>query len=187
MQALNLPKKVYFKTGCTPVALRELSEVYHCQRALLVTDPELYRAGIAAPVADLLRKQEIRVAEFFTVGKRVSFADLCGALPKLNEFQPDVIVGVGGNNAMSAAKTLLALYQEPGLDLAAAAAEPGRRTSCPGLERPRSVRRERKRSRFRMWPGPTRRRRSCGRSWSFSGSPRSIWIWGRISPRVCCW
>ena len=41
--------------------------------------------------------------------------------------------------------------------------------------------------RFRMWPGPTRRRRSCGRSWSFSGSPRSIWIWGRISPRVCCW
>ena len=66
LQALNLPKKVYFKTGCTPVALRELSEVYHCQRALLVTDPELYRAGIAAPVADLLRKQEIRVAEFFT-------------------------------------------------------------------------------------------------------------------------
>lgn len=130
LQALNLPKKVYFKTGCTPVALRELSEVYHCQRALLVTDPELYRTGIAAPVADLLRKQEIRVAEFFTIGKRVSFANLCGALPKLNEFQPDVIVGVGGNNAMSAAKTLLALYQEPGLDLAAAAAEPGRIPAC---------------------------------------------------------
>ena len=37
------------------------------------------------------------------------------------------------------------------------------------------------------WPGPTRRRRSCGRSWSFSGSPRSIWTWGRISPRACCW
>ena len=35
LQALNLPKKVYFKTGCTPVALRELSEVYHCQRVLL--------------------------------------------------------------------------------------------------------------------------------------------------------
>ena len=63
----------------------------------------------------------------------------------------------------------------------------GRRTSCPGSERPRSVRRERKRSRFRMWPGPTRRRRSCGRSWSFSGSPRSIWTWGAISPRACCW
>ena len=30
IQALNLPKKVYFKAGCTPVALRELGEIYHC-------------------------------------------------------------------------------------------------------------------------------------------------------------
>ena len=124
LQALNLPKKVYFKPGCMPVALRELGDIYRCQRALLVTDPELYRAGIAAPVADRLRKQEIRVAEFFTIGKRVSFADLRSALPKLSEFQPDVIVGVGGNNAMSAAKALLAL------DLAAAAADSKRIPAC---------------------------------------------------------
>lgn len=57
-------QEVYFKAGCTPVALRELGEIYHCSRALLVTDPELYRAGIAAPVVDLLRKQGIRAAEF---------------------------------------------------------------------------------------------------------------------------
>ena len=130
LQALNLPKKVYFKPGCMPVALRELGDIYRCQRALLVTDPELYRAGIAAPVADRLRKQEIRVAEFFTIGKRVSFGDLRSALPKLSEFQPDVIVGVGGNNAMSAAKALLALYQKPELDLAAAAADSKRIPAC---------------------------------------------------------
>ena len=47
LQALNLPKKVYFKPGCMPVALRELGDIYRCQRALLVTDPELYRAGIS--------------------------------------------------------------------------------------------------------------------------------------------
>ena len=80
VQTLNLPKKVYFKSGCPPVALRELGEIYHCSRALLVTDPELYRAGIAAPVADRLRKQEIRVAEFFTIGKRVSFWVFCSFL-----------------------------------------------------------------------------------------------------------
>lgn len=130
IQALNLPKKVYFKAGCTPVALRELGEIYHCSRALLVTDPELYRAGIAAPVVDLLRRQDIRTAEFFTIGKRVSFADLRSALPKLHEFQPDVIVGVGGNNAMSAAKALLALYQAPELDLATASADPTRIPVC---------------------------------------------------------
>lgn len=80
IQALNLPKKVYFKAGCTPVALRELGEIYHCNRALLVTDPALYQAGIAVPVVDLLRRQDIRTAEFFTIGKRVSFADLTATL-----------------------------------------------------------------------------------------------------------
>ena len=95
-----------------------------------MTDPELYRTGIAAPVVDLLRKQGIRAAEFFTIGKRVSFVDLRSALPKLHEFQPDVIVGVGGNNAMSAAKALLALYQDPELDLAAASADPARIPAC---------------------------------------------------------
>ena len=129
-QTLNLPKKVYFKAGCTPVALRELGEIYHCSRALLVTDPQLYRAGLAAPVVDLLRKQGIRAAEFFSMGKRVSVSDLRSALPKLNEFQPDVIVGVGGDNAMSAAKALLALYEDPNLNLAAAAADPARIPAC---------------------------------------------------------
>ena len=63
-QTLNLPKKVYFKSGCTPVALRELGEIYHCSRALLVTDPQLYRAGVTAPIIDQLRRQGIRAAEF---------------------------------------------------------------------------------------------------------------------------
>ena len=130
VQTLNLPKKVYFKSGCTPVALRELGEIYHCSRALLVTDPQLYRAGVTAPIIDQLRRQGIRAAEFFTIGKRVSVSDLRSALPKLNEFQPDVIVGVGGDNAMSAAKALLALYGDPDLDLAAAAADPARIPAC---------------------------------------------------------
>ena len=130
VQTLNLPKKVYFKSGCTPVALRELGEIYHCSRALLVTDPQLYRAGVTAPIIGQLRRQGIRAAEFFTIGKRVSVSDLRSALPKLNEFQPDVIVGVGGDNAMSAAKALLALYGDPDLDLAAAAADPARIPAC---------------------------------------------------------
>ena len=74
-------------------------------------------------MVNLLRKQGIRAAEFFTIGKRVSFVDLRSALPKLHEFQPDVIVGVGGNNAMSAAKALLACTR--------AGAGPGGRVGGP--------------------------------------------------------
>jgi acetaldehyde dehydrogenase/alcohol dehydrogenase len=120
MKMLNLPKKVYFKDGSMQVALRELNEVYHFKRAFLVSDPKLYQLGLVSPVDDWLRKQGVRTAEFFTIGVPPSFADIRSALPKLLEFEPDVIVGVGGGGAMSAAKAMWVLYENPDLDLAAA-------------------------------------------------------------------
>lgn len=126
MKTLNLPKKVYFKNGSLPVALRELSEVYHLRRAFLVSDPALYRSGLVSPVGDWLRKRSLRTAEFFSIGTPPSFADVRGALPKLLEFEPDVIVGIGGGAAMSAAKAMWALYEAPELDLAEAVDHPER-------------------------------------------------------------
>ncbi|WP_312940056.1 iron-containing alcohol dehydrogenase [Oscillibacter sp.] len=123
---LNLPKKVYFKNGSASVALRELSEVYHLKRALLVSNPRLYRNGTVSSIGGQLRKQGIRTAEFFSISAVPSFADLRSGLPKLSEFQPDVIVGIGGGGAMSAAKALWLLYENPDLDLAAAAEAPAR-------------------------------------------------------------
>ena len=126
MKMLNLPKKVYFKAGSMNVALRELSEVYHLKRALLVSDPELYRAGIPADVDKWLNRQGLRTAEYFTIGSPPSFADIRGALPKLLEFQPDVIVGIGGEAAMSAARAMWVLYEQPELELAEAVEHPER-------------------------------------------------------------
>jgi len=124
MNMLNLPKKVYFKNGSAAVALRELSEIYHMKRALLVSNPRLYRSGVVSSIVQQLRKQSIRTAEFFSIGAVPSFADLRSGLPKLLEFEPDVIVGVGGGAAMSAAKALWLLYENPELDLAEAAESP---------------------------------------------------------------
>ncbi|MGM9619491.1 MAG: iron-containing alcohol dehydrogenase [Oscillospiraceae bacterium] len=126
MNTLNFPKKVYFKTGCTPVALKELRDVYHCKRAFLVTDPSLYKSGVVAPVVDLLRRQNIRVAEFFGLSAVPTFAEIRSAQPKLFEFEPDVIIGVGGSNVMSAAKALQVIYEDPQVDLAEAAKDPSR-------------------------------------------------------------
>jgi acetaldehyde dehydrogenase/alcohol dehydrogenase len=53
-----------------------------------------------------------------------TFADIRSALPKLLEFEPDAIVGIGGGGAMSAAKAMWALYEDPELDLAAAVKDP---------------------------------------------------------------
>lgn len=126
MNMLNLPKKVYFKNGSTPVALRELSEIYHMKRAFLVSNSRLYRSGVVSSIGRQLRKQGIRTAEFFSIGAVPSFAELRSGLPKLLEFEPDVIVGIGGGAAMSAAKALWIMYENPELDLAEAAESPSR-------------------------------------------------------------
>ena len=44
------PEKVYFKKGCTPVALAELGNVMHKKKAFIVTDTFLYKNGYADPI-----------------------------------------------------------------------------------------------------------------------------------------
>lgn len=118
MNMLNLPKKVYFKKGCMGVALKELDEVYGLKRAFIVSDANLYRSGVVAPVIDFLRKRGVKSAEFFTIGDVPSFADVKSGLPKMHEFQPDVILAVGGGSVISAAKAMWLLYENDDLDLA---------------------------------------------------------------------
>ncbi len=117
MNTLNLPQKVYFKTGAANVALRELKEVYHLKRAFLVSDPSLVRSGLTTRVDVWLRKQGIRTAEFFSLGAVPSFSDIRSAFPKLMEFEPDVIVGIGGGGVMSAAKVMRLFCENPALTL----------------------------------------------------------------------
>lgn len=126
MNMLNLPKKVYFKTGSMNVALRELSEIYHLKRAFFVSDPGLYRSGTVTEIDNWMLDRGIRTAEFFSISCPPTFAEVRSALPKLLEFEPDVIVGIGGGSAMSAAKALWLEYEDPELDIAEAAAAPER-------------------------------------------------------------
>lgn len=108
-----------------PVALRELSEVYGFKKALLVTDGDLFRNGIVNPVEDILRKENIRTAEFFGTSGKSSFEEAESGLPKMLEMEPDVIVGVGGGSVMSMAKIMWLLYENPELDLEKMADEHG--------------------------------------------------------------
>ena len=124
MSTFNIPKKIYFKNGSTGVALRELTEIYHLKRALLVTDSRLYHAGVASFVGSLLRKQGMRTAEFFSFSSVPTVAEIQSGLPKMLEFEPDVIVGIGGGGAMSAAKAMWVLYENPEMDLTKAAKKP---------------------------------------------------------------
>lgn len=121
---LNLPRKVYFRAGSLGVALRELSEIYGCHRAYIVTDVNLYRSGAVSPVADFLRDHGLRTAEFFSLDGKATVEAVEQAVTGANLFEPDVILGIGGGTAMTAAKAVWMRYENPTLSLAEAAKEP---------------------------------------------------------------
>lgn len=122
MNWLHVPKKIYFKPGSMAVALKELDEVYGLRRAFLVSDAGLYRAGLVRPVQDLLRKRGLQTAEFFMSDGMPSFRTVRSGLPKMLEFEPDVILGVGGGSVMSLAKLMWLQYENPDRNLRETAA-----------------------------------------------------------------
>ncbi len=113
MKQVHLPEKVYFKEGCTPVALRELAEVYHRKRVLLVASPAALRAGTVMRLSRFFEKRDIQTAEVIVPDGFPSYEDLQDPLRKMQEFLPDVVLGVGSDGVLSAAKGLRFLYENP--------------------------------------------------------------------------
>lgn len=117
MKQVNLPEKVYFKEGCTPVALRELAEIYHRKRVLLVAGLAALRAGTVMALSRFFEKRDIQTAEVIVSDAFPTCGDLQEPLHKVQEFLPDVILGVGSDGVLSAAKGLRFLYENPGTPL----------------------------------------------------------------------
>ena len=110
---LQLPKKVYHKTGCTPVALREMKHVYDFKRAFIITDATLYELGACDAIINQLHEMGIETAEFFDIQVDPQIQDAMKGLPKMHEFKPDVIIAVGGGSAIDTAKIMWIMYENP--------------------------------------------------------------------------
>lgn len=110
---LQLPKKVYHKTGCTTVALREMKHVYNFKRAFIVTDANLYQMGACDGIINELHDLGIDTAEFFDIRVDPQIQDAMKGLPKMHEFEPDVIIAVGGGSAIDTAKIMWIMYEHP--------------------------------------------------------------------------
>ncbi len=110
---LQLPKKVYFKRGCTPVAIREMKEVYGFKKAFIVTDANLYKIGACDAIINQLKDEGLDVAEFFDIRVDPQIQDAMKGLPKMHEFEPDVIIAIGGGSAIDTAKIMWILYEHP--------------------------------------------------------------------------
>ena len=107
------PEKVYFKKGCLPVALAEMKE--H-KKAFIVTDQFLYQNGYTKPVENQLDAMGIIHTTFFDVAPDPTLACAKEGAARMREFQPDLIIAIGGGSAMDAGKIMWVLYEHPEAD-----------------------------------------------------------------------
>ena len=107
------PQKVYFKKGCLPVALSELSAVYNKKKAFVVTDSFLYNNGYTKAITDKLDEMGITHSTFFNVAPDPTLACAKEGAEAMRAFNPDVIIAVGGGSAMDAGKIMWVLYEHP--------------------------------------------------------------------------
>lgn len=107
------PQKVYFKKGCMPVALNELKDVYGKKRAFIVTDKFLAQNGYTKPVTDKLDEMGIAYTIFGEVAPDPTLGCAREGTERMKQFNPDVIIALGGGSPMDAAKIMWVLYEHP--------------------------------------------------------------------------
>lgn len=107
------PQKVYFKNGCLPLALEELKNELDKKRAFVVTDSFLYKNGYANCITDKLSEMGLAYHVFSDVQPDPTLANAQAGAKEMAEFEPDVIIALGGGSAMDAAKIMWVLYEHP--------------------------------------------------------------------------
>ena len=112
------PEKIYIKKGCIPVAIKELGEELHKQKAFIVTDEFLYNNGYTKCVTDELDRMGITHTTFFDVQPDPTLKSAKEGAKAMAAFKPDVIIAVGGGSAMDAGKIMWVLYEHPEVDFA---------------------------------------------------------------------
>ncbi|ACK72057.1 iron-containing alcohol dehydrogenase [Gloeothece citriformis PCC 7424] len=109
----RVPPKVYFKYGALPIAIRELAGK---QRAFIVTDKPLYNLGLTKGLEEVLEEIGMRYNVFYDVEPDPSLETVNRGLGVMREFNPDVIIAIGGGSPMDAAKIMWLLYEHPEIE-----------------------------------------------------------------------
>ena len=113
---MRTPEKVYFKKGCTPVALDELKNVMGKKRCFIVTDSFLYKNGFTKKIEDKLDQMGIVHTCFSDVEPDPSLASARAGAAAMRAFEPACIIAMGGGSAMDAGKVMWMLYENPDAD-----------------------------------------------------------------------
>ncbi|MCP3944186.1 MAG: bifunctional acetaldehyde-CoA/alcohol dehydrogenase [Desulfobacteraceae bacterium] len=109
----KLPKSIYFRRGCLPVAMTDLKGK---KRALIVTDRFLFNNGYINDLRNILKGQGMEVEVFHEVEADPTLSIIKKGTEACLSFQPGVILAFGGGSPMDAAKIMWVMYEHPKTD-----------------------------------------------------------------------
>lgn len=114
MQWFKVPSKIYFEKNST----QYLAKMPNISKALIVTDPGMVRLGYVDRVLYYLRKRPdyVHCEIFSEVEPDPSIETVMKGAEMMANFQPDVIIALGGGSAMDAAKGMWLFYEYPETD-----------------------------------------------------------------------
>lgn len=111
MQWFKVPPKIYFEND----SIQYLQKTEGIERAFIVTDPTMVKLGNVDKVLYYLRKREKYChSEIYSdVEPDPDVETIMRGVQAMRQFQPDVIIALGGGSAMDAAKGMWLFYEHP--------------------------------------------------------------------------
>lgn len=113
MQWFKIPEKIYFQPG----SIQYLSKMPDITRAFIVTDDIMVKLGYVEKILYHLRKRAgknyVHARIFDRVLPDPTVQVVMDGVQAINDFQPDVIIALGGGSAIDAAKAMWLFYEYP--------------------------------------------------------------------------
>ncbi|MGL4425193.1 MAG: iron-containing alcohol dehydrogenase, partial [Cetobacterium sp.] len=106
----RIPERVYFKFGSLPVALEELKGK---KKAVIVTDNQLAKLGYTDHITSVLDCIGVDYRVFSDVEADPTLSIVEKGADLMRNYNPDVIIALGGGSAMDAAKIMWVMYEHP--------------------------------------------------------------------------
>ena len=112
MARFTLPRDLYFG----PDAISELSNLKGHKKAIVVTGgSSMKKGGFLQRVEEVLKETGLEVMLFEGVEPDPSIETVFRGAKAMQEFEPDVIVAIGGGSPIDAAKAMWVFYENPEL------------------------------------------------------------------------
>ena len=110
MARFTLPRDIYYGSG----AIKELKNLKGHKKAMLLTGgSSMKKAGFLQKTEEVLKSAGMEVQLFQGIEPDPSIETVFRGAAAMREFQPDVIVAIGGGSPMDAAKAMWVFYEYP--------------------------------------------------------------------------